>query len=165
MASTIGALGAVEAVLEPLAVSFNRPQPERLDAVIRPDDLLTAVRTMVNESWGFLSAIVGLDHPAPAPVEGQPEVEGSIEVLYTFCKGAAIAILRTTLPYSQAVLPTISGLLPAAMLYEWELREMFGVEVIGLPVTGHLILADDWPDGVYPLRKAFVGFDKKEQSQ
>ena len=165
MSSIVGALGAVEAVLGPLAVSFNRPQPERLDAVVRPDDLLTAVRALVNESWGYLSAIVGLDHPAPVPVEGEPTVEGAIEVLYTFCNDAAIAIIRTTLPYSQAVLPTISGLLPSAMLYEWELREMFGVEVIGLPVTGHLILADDWPDGVYPLRKAFVGFNGKEQSQ
>ena len=165
MASTIGSLGAAEAVLGSWAASITRPQPDRLDVSIHPNDLLTVVRALVNESWGYLSAIVGLDHPAPVAAEGELQAENAIEVLYMFCCGAAIVTVRTTLPYSQAVLPTISGLLPSAMLYEWELREMFGVEVIGLPVTGHLILADDWPDDLYPLRKSFVGFNQKEQSQ
>ncbi|HAL15374.1 MAG TPA: hypothetical protein DCP32_01070 [Anaerolineaceae bacterium] len=160
MASTIGALGAAEAVLKPFATAINRPQPERLEVNIHPDNLLAAVRALVDESWGYLSAIVGLDRPAQLAAEGMSQPESAIDVLYLFCSGAAVVTLRITLSYSQAVIPTISGIAPTAMLYEWELREMFGVEVVGLRVTGHLILADDWPAGVYPLRKSFTGFNQ-----
>lgn len=163
MTSTIGALGAATAVLKPLTVSINQPHPDRIDFTVRPDDLLTAVRALVDEKWGFLTAIVGMDQPAPEPLVGQPPEEGSIEILYVFCSGAAVVTLRFSLPYSQAVVPTISGLIPTAMLYEWELREMLGVDVIGLRMTGHLILADDWPEGVYPLRKSFTGFNQPAQ--
>ncbi|MBA4399475.1 MAG: hypothetical protein C0396_06365 [Anaerolinea sp.] len=160
MASTIGSLGAAEAVLKPFATAINRPQPERLEVSIHPDDLLAAVRALVDESWGYLSAIVGLDRPGQPVTQGESQAEGAIDVLYLFCSGAAVVTLRITLPYSQAAIPTISGITPTAMLYEWELREMLGVEVIGLRVTGHLILADDWPAGVYPLRKSFTGFNQ-----
>ncbi|MFA5836247.1 MAG: NADH-quinone oxidoreductase subunit C [Bellilinea sp.] len=160
MASTIGSLGAAEAVLKPFATTITRPQPERLEVNIHPDNLLAAVRALVDESWGYLSAIVGLDRPAQLAAEGMSQPESAIDVLYLFCSGAAVVTLRITLSYSQAVIPTISGIAPTAMLYEWELREMFGVEVVGLRVTGHLILADDWPAGVYPLRKSFTGFNQ-----
>lgn len=164
MTSTVGALGAATAVLKPFAVETSQPHVDRIDITIRPDDLLPAVRALVEERWGYLTAIVGQDRPAAEPVEGQPPQEGSIEILYLFCSGAAVVTLRFTLPYSQAVVPTISGFLPPAMLYEWELKEMLGVDVIGLRMTGHLILADDWPEGVYPLRKAFTGFNQPAPS-
>lgn len=159
MTSTIGALGAATAVLKPFTVTIDQPHPDRIDITIHPNDLLTAVRALVDEKWGFLTAIVGMDRPVPEPLAGQPTAEGSIEILYVFCSGAAVVTMRFTLPYSQAVVPTISGLIPTAMLYEWELKEMLGVDVIGLRMTGHLILADDWPEGVYPLRKSFTGFN------
>jgi Ni,Fe-hydrogenase III component G len=162
MASTLGALGAATAVLQPLAVSIQQPQPDRLDVTVHPDNLLSAVRVLVDEPWGYLSAIIGVDKPAPAAKEGEPQAEGAVEVIYVFCHDAAIVSLRISLPYSQAFIPTISGLLPPAMLYEWELQEMLGVEVVGLRVKGHLILADDWPAGVYPLRKSFTGFAAPE---
>ena len=40
-------------------------------------------------------------------------------------------------------------------MYEQELIEVLGVAVIGAPERGRLFLADDWPVGVYPLRKDF----------
>jgi Ni,Fe-hydrogenase III component G len=46
---------------------------------------------------------------------------------------------------------------PTATLYERELQEMFGFVVAGTPDSGRLLLPDDWPDCVYPLRKSFKG--------
>src|SRR5574340_1792368 len=82
MTSTIGALGAATAVLTPLTVSSNQPNPDRIDFTVQPNDLLTAVRALVDEKWGFLTAIVGMDRPAPEPISGQSPKEGSIEILY-----------------------------------------------------------------------------------
>jgi len=72
--------------------------------------------------------------------------------------------VRVLLPYSQAAIPSICSVLPAASLYERELMEMFGIDVQGTPVTQKLLLPDDWPDGVYPLRKSFTGFQNKTQA-
>jgi Ni,Fe-hydrogenase III component G len=48
-----------------------------------------------------------------------------------------------------------------ATLYERELIEMFGITIEGTPNTDKLLLPDDWPAGVYPLRKEFTGFATK----
>jgi len=165
MTSTIGALGAATAVLQPFTLELTQPYPDHVNVTINPDNLIQAVRALVDENWGYLTSIIGLDRPAPAPAEGQTQDEGQIEILYVFVNGAAIVNIRFALPYSKAIVPTISGMLPQATLYEWELQEMFGVEVIGLRITGHLILADDWPEGVYPLRKSFKGFNGSSHAE
>jgi Ni,Fe-hydrogenase III component G len=44
---------------------------------------------------------------------------------------------------------------PGAEVFERELREMFGIEITGLHTPDRLYLPDDWPAGVYPMRKDF----------
>jgi Ni,Fe-hydrogenase III component G len=52
--------------------------------------------------------------------------------------------------------PSICGVIPSAGFFERELGEMLGVTVDGIPDASRLFLPDDWPDGVYPLRKEFA---------
>jgi Ni,Fe-hydrogenase III component G len=111
---------------------------------------------MMGAGWPYLSAITGLDEP-PSTGEGEPEQEGQIELLYHFCRGPYILTLRIRLPYSRPVVPSVCSLIPYATLYERELIEMFGVEIEGTPSKARLLLPDDWPEGVYPLRKSFKG--------
>lgn len=113
-------------------------EPNRLDVVIDAVDLIEAAATLIE--FAYLSAITGLD-------------VGDIEVLYHFCSGTDLVTLRVRLPRDEAAVPSLSHLIPSARLYEMELREMFGVRVIGLPDYGYLFLPDDWPEGVHPLRK------------
>jgi Ni,Fe-hydrogenase III component G len=72
-----------------------------------------------------------------------------------------VLTLRVTLPYSEAVIDSICDIDMAAQLYEREAAELFGIEFRGAPSTDHLVLPDDWPVGVYPLRKAFTGLKKE----
>jgi Ni,Fe-hydrogenase III component G len=90
-------------------------------------------------------------------------VEGHVEALYHFCEGAAVLTLRMSVPYSHAELDSICGILPAASLYEREFMEMFGVALRGSPDNARLLLADNWPEGVYPLRKSFTGLEHTEK--
>jgi Ni,Fe-hydrogenase III component G len=53
------------------------------------------------------------------------------------------------MPYSPAYV------IPGAESFERELHEMFGIEITGLHTPDRLYLPDDWPDGVYPMRKDF----------
>ncbi len=151
------ALQNAEAMLQPLVHEFKRPELNRLDAWIAAQNLKAAVQALVDAHWGYLVAITGLDVPAKPAPEGEAAAENSVDVMYHFAEGAAIVTLRVNVPYSAAVVPTVCDLLPAATLYERELIEMLGVTIEGTPVTDHLILPDDWPDGVYPLRKSFTG--------
>ena len=161
-------LVTAEALLQPYTVGAAAHAPGRVDAVIRREDLRAAVKALVDAPWGYLAAITGLDHPWPRTPKAAPKpgeaaatsapagpVEDRLEALYQFVNGAAVATLRVSVPYHDTRLPTICTLIPSATLYERELQEMFGFVVEGTPDPGRLLLPDDWPDGVYPLRKAF----------
>lgn len=124
-----------------------QPEPVRMDVVLTTtDDLVPVTAALRVKRLGYLSAITGLDLG--------PET-GELEVLYHFCTGPLIITLRLRVPRAGAVVPTLTELIPSAEPYERELSEMFGIRVAGLRVPAHLYLPDDWPAGVYPLRKDF----------
>lgn len=148
-------------VLQAWTVRTNVPESNRLDVWIEPANLLPSVRALLKARWGYFSAITGLDQPPSS--EGETAVEGRVEVLYHFCEGPAVLTLRTSVPYSNPRMDSICGVLPSATLYERELIEMFGVELAGTTSTDRLLLSDDWPDGVYPLRKSFTGLVEKSE--
>lgn len=56
---------------------------------------------------------------------------------------------------SPPVFPSIALRLPAASLYEREVKDMFGLVPEGHPDTRPLTLHEHWPEGVFPLRKDF----------
>jgi Ni,Fe-hydrogenase III component G len=124
--------------------NWQVPEDNRLDAQIMPSNLLPAVQALDEHGWGYLMAITGLDSGAEA---------GKLEVLYHFCSGSAVLTLRVTTPREQAAVPSICTIVPYASVFERELVEMFGVEVVGTPDPSRLYLPDDWTEGVYPLRK------------
>jgi Ni,Fe-hydrogenase III component G len=142
-----------------LAANATRPEPERMDVTIAPADLVQAVTALDAGPWGYLSAITGLDHPAPA---GTDPSQGSLEALYHFCAGGAVLTLRVSVPHAEPTLPSVCGVIPSATLYERELIEMFGLTVTGTPSTEHFILPEEWPAGIFPLRKDFKGYPEKE---
>lgn len=117
-----------------------------LDVTITPDELLTVIQTLLDNDWGYLATITGVDLGVEA---------GEIEVLYHFCHGAAVVTLSVKVPRDNAVVPSVCGIIPSASFYERELLEMLGVTITNTPNTDHLFLPDNWPDNVYPLRKDF----------
>ena len=162
------ALQAAESLLAPWARHMTKPEPYRLDVVVAISDLLRAVRALADARWGYLSAITGLDHPSvPAELSEEQQRQqkettgveftaGEIEVLYHFCAGASVVTLRVRVPRDTASVPSVCAIIPSASFFERELSEMLGVTVVGTPDPSHLFLPDDWPDGVYPLRKDFM---------
>ena len=83
----------------------------------------------------------------------------SIEVLYHFSydPSAVIVTVRAMLKdKDNPHIDTITGVTKSAWWIEREIHELFGVEFDGNHDFRPLLLPDDWPKGVYPLRKNFV---------
>jgi len=81
------------------------------------------------------------------------------EILYHFSRddSGIVITIRAKLkdkndPHIDSITPIIKG----AEWIEREMHELFGIEFDGHPNMKPLLLADDWPEGVYPLRKDFV---------
>jgi Ni,Fe-hydrogenase III large subunit/Ni,Fe-hydrogenase III component G len=51
--------------------------------------------------------------------------------------------------------PSITPFVPAASWAEREFQDLLGIEAVGHPDPRRLVLADDWPKGVHPLRRDF----------
>jgi Ni,Fe-hydrogenase III component G len=128
-------------------VSQNAPEPDRIDLIVEPENLLACIKPLDEAHWGFLSAISGLDPGADS---------GRLEVLYHFRNKAAVLTLRVSLPRDNPVIPSVCGLIPSVSLFERELMEMFGVVCDGTPDPRRLFISDDWPEGVFPLRKDYI---------
>lgn len=160
-------LQSAKEVLQLWIESESTPENNRLDVVIKPNDIKNCVKALVVARWGYLSAITAMDRPEYSIDEATkvkvviPE-KGNIEVLYHFCEGPAIVTLRAMLPYAQVRIDSICEIIPSATLYEREAGELLGIDFVGTPTTEHLLLPDNWPANVYPLRKAFTGLEKKK---
>jgi Ni,Fe-hydrogenase III component G len=129
------------------ATEVSHPNSKTLEVKVNSlQELVSIVVALRVKRLGHLSAIVGMDLGPQA---------GEIEVLYYFCPGDAIIVLRLRVARQGGSLPSLCDVVPSAEVFERELREMYGIELVGLHTPDRLYLPEDWPDGVYPMLKDF----------
>jgi membrane-bound hydrogenase subunit beta len=90
----------------------------------------------------FLEALTGVD------------AGDSIEVIAHVGRSVSVAV-ETAVPKGDPRLPSLVDLYPGAEVYEREVWEMLGVVFEGNPRLARAFLPEDWPKGVYPLRKDY----------
>ena len=61
--------------------------------------------------------------------------------------------VRVSAPHSDPVFDTVTDIYKGGMLYELEARNLLGLKIKGIPKDISYPLPDNWPKGVYPLRK------------
>ena len=91
-----------------------------------------------------------------------------IEILYhmAFDKHNLIVTVKVLAEKPECEMPTFTDFMPAAEWIEREIHELLGVKFIGHPRLETLLLPDDWPEGVYPLRKnTFESIQENEQRE
>jgi NADH-quinone oxidoreductase subunit C len=84
------------------------------------------------------------------------DAEDCFEVLYHFSYdklGVVITVKAIIRDRKNPAIESISPFLPAAEWIEREIHDILGIDITNHPNLERLILADDWPEGVYPLRK------------
>ena len=84
------------------------------------------------------------------------DAEDCFEVLYHFSYdqlGCMITVKAFIRNRENPAIESITPFLPGAEWIEREIHDLLGIDITNHPNLKRLILADDWPEGVYPLRK------------
>ncbi len=84
--------------------------------------------------------------------------EDCFEILYHYSNdetGCFVTVKAFIRDRENPSIESITPLIPAAEWIEREIHDILGIEIKNHPNMRRLILADDWPEGVYPLRKDF----------
>jgi Ni,Fe-hydrogenase III large subunit/Ni,Fe-hydrogenase III component G len=142
-----GAVGSVEAEVGPRPADVT----VRLD---RPADLLTAAAVLVGPQALTLATVVATDETATP--------DHDLKVRYVFeptAPGAPdrFVTLLVSLDAAHPEVPSLTTTVPAANWHEREMRDLFGIVPVGHPDPRPLVVHDGWPQGAFPLRKAFDG--------
>lgn len=59
--------------------------------------------------------------------------------------------------------PSVTPRVPAAVWGEREIRDMYGLTPVGIPDARRLVLPDDWPEDLYPLRKDEMDYRRRPE--
>lgn len=86
-----------------------------------------------------------------------------MEILYhfTFEDINLLISLRVKLKKPKLEIESLAHIFEGANWIEREIHELLGINFKGHPDLRRLLLADDWPEGVYPLRCDYKEWDKK----
>jgi len=90
-------------------------------------------------------------------VDGRDEME----ILYHFTVEDInlVISLRVRLPKTKLEIDSLTGVFVAAQWIEREIHELLGINFVGHPQLKRLLLPEDWPEGVHPLRKDYEEWD------
>jgi len=135
--------------------------PDQVTLTVALDCLPAVVEALYYQQGGWLSTVVGSDE---RPLNGHFALYYVLSVEGQAAPGAVpqgertYIVIRGLIPPHQPEFPAVTPRVPAAVWYEREVREIFGLQPIGLPDERRRVLPDDWPQGLFPLRKATMDY-------
>lgn len=121
---------------------------EEIVVIVRPELLVQVCSHLAETFGGVLTTMVGTD---------EREAGAAFALYYTFSldrEGLFITV-QTRLPADKPEFPSVTPDNPAAQWYEREVKDLLGLIPTGHPDPRRLVLHDNWPEGLYPLRRDF----------
>ncbi len=136
---------------------YRMPE-EQITITVDRSDLPETVRMLYYDMGGWLVTMI--------PNDERP-LNGNFVLYYTLSmEGGKMSpddelpaedkcwmTVKVYIPANDPTYPSVTRLVPAAVWYEREAYDMLGVVAEGLPDPRRLVVSDDWPDGLYPMRK------------
>ena len=146
-----------EEVLEDLRIRFREEiidffdkSPKRVYIEIKPEAIVRVAGYIFNDLEARFNTASGLD------------ARRQLEIIYHFTLQDInlVISLRVKLKKPKPEIVSLVPLMKAANWIEREMHELLGINFKGHPELNKLLLPDDWPDGVYPLRCDYKEWDK-----
>ncbi|WP_331774727.1 hydrogenase large subunit [Sulfurospirillum sp. 1612] len=136
----------------------TRQCEDQITITVDRNDLPEAVRMLYYDMGGWLSTMTPND---------ERQLNGNYALYYVLSmEGGKMTpddelpqdekcwmTVKAYVPGNDPTFPSVTCKVPAAVWYEREAYDMFGLVAVGLPDPRRLVLADDWPDGLHPLKK------------
>jgi len=132
-------------------VDFFEKSPKRVYIEIKPEAIVKIANCVFKEFGARFNIASGVD------------ARFHMEILYhfTFDEIDLTLSIRTKLDKAKKLeIDSIANIIKGADWIEREIREMLGIDFKGHPNPKRLLLSDDWPEGVYPLRRDYKEWDK-----
>jgi len=125
--------------------------PKRVYIEIKPESIRAVSQYIFRSLSARFNIATGVDS------------RSAIEILYhfTFEDINLLVSFRVKLDRKKPEIDSLAPLFEAANWIEREMHELLGINFKGHPDLRRLLLSDEWPEGVYPLRCDYKEWDKK----
>ena len=139
------ALTAIQEKFGGVLINVFEKNDRRIYITVDKKDIPEICRFMYEKLGGRLAITSGID------------TRSGIEILYHFMytQEYQIITLKTLVKKPSPEIESIATFLPAANWIEREIFDILGVVFTNHPDPRRILMADDWPEGVYPLRRDF----------
>lgn len=128
---------------------------DQLTVTVKLDSLPEVVEWLYYQNEGWLSVLFGND---------ERPLNGHFAVYYVLSMEGPVkcwVVVRALIDPERPEFPSVTPRVPAAVWGEREVRDMYGLTPVGLPDERRLVLPDDWPDDLYPLRKDAMAYNQR----
>ncbi len=125
-------------------LAFEQPLDNRINISCEAEDAYAVNKFLFEEVPLRFVTATGIDS------------DDCFEILYHYSydqTGCVITLKTFIRDRKQPQNESITPFLPAAEWIEREIHDILGIKFKNHPNLKRLILADDWPEGVYPMRK------------
>ncbi|MEW6101273.1 MAG: NADH-quinone oxidoreductase subunit C [Candidatus Omnitrophota bacterium] len=125
-------------------IKIDEKAPRRIYIDFNPQDIPDVAKFIFKDLGCRFAIASGMDTPQ------------GIEIIYHFSHDHTGKLINVRTLIADKKKPEIMSIAPLIIGAEWierEMWEMLGINFIGHPNLKRLLLADEWPQGKYPLRK------------
>lgn len=130
-------------------VDFFDRSPRRVYIEIKPSSIVKIATYIFKDLNARFNIASGVD------------TRHHMEILYHFTIEYLnlLVSLRVKLDRNKPRIESIAPVFRGARWIEREMNELLGIDFVGHPNLKRLLLADEWPQGVYPLRRDYEEWD------
>jgi Ni,Fe-hydrogenase III component G len=138
-------LDKVKEKLGELALEVREVGRKEAFILVPQDKVTEAARILFKDMKARFATATGID------------TRDAIEVNYHFCfdEDSFVVSIKARAAKPEVELDSVTPIIPAAGWIEREMYDLLGVKFRNHPDMRRLILSDDWPEGVHPLRKDY----------
>lgn len=140
-------LAAVKLKFPGAILDEERQTPEQVTITVKIERLPEIVQYLYYQHDGWLPVLFGND---------ERTLNGHYAVYYALSMEGVEKcwiVVKALVDANTREFPSVTPRVPAAVWGEREIRDMYGLIPVGLPDQRRLVLPDDWPDDMHPLRK------------
>ncbi len=103
--------------------------------------------------YDVLKAMIEADEKAGTTSITGLDLGEKLGVYYHIHTSKPFITIKAEVPKANPTIKTVTDIHPGAVFHELEVTDLMGVVFEGNPLPGHFVLSENWPVGVYPLRK------------